>query len=362
MQRKSYYHSDYVEAVLIAEEAEHGQRLDQFLQNFFSVLSRQQIKKKIELGEVKIDNRPFPHKSSVKVHAGDTVHIFSYGEASEERWKGELIPRITSPEIAFENDEVLIINKPAFMTTHPVGKNIFYCATTTMEHIKKSPVYSIHRLDKETSGLLVLGKNSKAAQIYSQYFEDRHVKKAYFFIARKIKNSPINFPFFAKENLGTEDDYIPRLFTHCYPENSDKGKTAQTYFEEIYQEDNYMLALAYPLTGRQHQIRAHAFHYGLSLLGDKLYCEDQHTFIRFQENEQTEDDFERMQLARQALHATGLCITPPNKSPMIVFAHLPIDISQWINQNLKIDIKEVEKRIKEKINSTFEKNTLVKNF
>ena len=117
------------------------------------------------------------------------------------------------------------------------------------------------------------------------------------------KKKELSFPIIANERLGTLEETIPRVYNHCFPEDSRQGKHAQTEFIDLYQNENYLIGLAFPKTGRQHQIRSHAAHHGFPLIGDKLYNGDPTVFMRFKDFIATEDDHKLMQIPRHALHA-----------------------------------------------------------
>jgi 23S rRNA pseudouridine1911/1915/1917 synthase len=338
--------SDKYEVVFSVEPEEDGMRLDQYCQTFLASFSRQQIKKKIERGEVKIFKRPYPHKPSVKVYEGEHIMIFTpKGDLEDEYWNGEKLKLQLDPEILYETDDIVAISKPAYMTTHPTGKHLFNCATVYLETKYNKTVHSIHRLDRETSGVLLLGRNPKSAQVMTSLFENDEVSKCYFYMAHK--NHPPHFPFVAKERMGAEDDFIPRLYVHCYEETSDQGKHAQTTFDKIFENDDYILGLAFPKTGRQHQIRTHAAHHGFPLIGDKLYNGDPAVFMRFKDGEATKEDHDKMQISRHALHSTALLINWPSKEkPTLFRAPIPQDFIEWIKVKLpEVKIEELESKV-----------------
>lgn len=346
---KSFSTEKYVVSYPVQPEHDNL-RLDQFVMTCMPTLSRQFLKRKIEKGEVEISGRKPPHKPSVKVHHGEKVTITTYndGMIEEEFWYGEVVPKNENPTIVFEDAELLVINKPPYMITHPAGKNLFYCATVFFETIYKKTIHSIHRLDRETSGLLLLGKNPKVSQRVSLLFEEDKVRKCYFFIAHKKENATV-FPFTAKERMDREEDAIPRGIMFHYPENSPKGKESETHFEVILEKDDFVLALAFPVTGRQHQIRVHAAAHGYPLLGDKLYNGDPGVFMRFKDHAATDDDHEKMQIPRQALHAVALKLTYPTVEMNHFIAPLPKDLAEWLENKLGLKREEVDKLIKKRL-------------
>lgn len=346
---KSFTTEKYVVSYPVLQEHDNL-RLDQFVMTCMPTLSRQFLKKKIEKGEVVISGRQPPHKSSVKVHYGERVTVTTHndGMIEDELWHGVPVPRDQAPTTIYEDEGLLVINKPPFMITHPAGKNLFYCATVWYETIYKHTIHSIHRLDRETSGVLMLGKNPKTTQKVSQHFEDDNVKKCYFLIAHKNANAT-SFPFIAKERLGRNEDAIPQGMIYAHPENSEEGKEAETKFELLFEKNDFVLALAFPLTGRQHQIRVHAATHGYPLLGDKLYNGDSSIFMRFKDHVASDEDHAKMQIPRQALHAAALKLPYPSDKLTHFIAPLPRDLSDWIEKNLMISHDEVDEMIKQKV-------------
>lgn len=348
------FSSDKYEVVFSVEPEEDGLRLDQYCMTFLASFSRQQIKRKIQRGEVRIMGRPHPHKPSSKVYENEHIMIFTpRGELEDEYWNGEKIKLQLDPEILFENDDIVAISKPAYMTTHPTGKHLFNCATVYLETKYQKTVHSIHRLDRETSGVLLLGRNPAAAQTMTALFENNQVRKCYFFMAHK-KNTP-HLPFTANERMGSQDNFIPRLFVHCYKEDSSEGKHAQTTFYMLEESDDYMLGLAFPKTGRQHQIRTHAAFHGLPLIGDKLYNGDPQVFIRFKDGIATKEDHDKMQLPRHALHSTALLLEWPSpERPTLLRAPIPQDFIPWIQKNFNdLCMKKLELKIDRLIKDFF---------
>ncbi|HXH76466.1 MAG TPA: RluA family pseudouridine synthase [Bacteriovoracaceae bacterium] len=346
---KSFTTEKYV--VSYPVEPEHdGWRLDQFVQKCMPTLSRQFLKRKIEKGEVEISGRKSPHKSSVKVHFGERVTITTHndGKMEEELWYGKPVLKDQDPTIVFEDKDLLVINKPPYMITHPAGRNLFYCATVFFETIYKHTIHSIHRLDRETSGLLLLGKNPKVSQKVSQLFEDDKVRKCYFLIAHK-KDDSTPFPFTAKERMDRDENNIPPTMMSHWSHDSRFGKDAETVFELLLEKDGYVLALAFPLTGRQHQIRVHAAAHGYPLLGEKLYNGDPGIFMRFKDFVPTEDDHVKLEIPRQALHAVALKIAYPLSEMKHFIAPLPKDLSDWMSLKLGLSHAEVETLIHAKV-------------
>ncbi|HLE10991.1 MAG: hypothetical protein A2504_10295 [Bdellovibrionales bacterium RIFOXYD12_FULL_39_22] len=329
-----------------------GMRLDQFILSHFSTLSREEIKRKIASREVIIINRPTSTKASSKVHSNDEILLAITKTIHEdEYWNNELISLEEAPEVIFEDNELIIISKPPFMSTHPAGRHLFYCATVFFETVPGKTIHSIHRLDRETSGILLLGKDPQTSAALATQFESSLVKKCYFFIAKGPLQT-ITPNFTANERLDSPYDKDQRIIVEAYPENSNRGKTAQTFFKIIYQEKNYALGLAFPQTGRQHQIRVHAAIHQLPLLGDKLYCGGYELFQRFKDRLASPEDHALMEIPRHALHAIAIKINYKNEERIFI-TKIPSDLHQWIARNLSIDSSILEGELIQEINAYF---------
>ncbi len=339
---KSFKSDKYVVSHPVQPHHE-GLRLDAFVQLFMPTLSREFIKGKIDKGEVEISGRRPPHKPSVKVHHGEQVTIVTHNShvLEDERWHGEPLTLTEEPVVVYEDDLIIACHKPAFMTTHPAGRHLFYVATVHFGTIHGKTIHSIHRLDRETSGLLLLGKTPEAAQRIGRLFEEDKIRKCYFLIAHKGEGAR-PFPFTAKEAIG-ERPGAPRGMQQAFDEQSAEGRAAETTFELLLERDGYVLALAFPVSGRQHQIRVHAALHGYPLIGDKMDNGDPTVFMRFKDNEATPADHERMQIPRQALHALALQVPYPDPDELTLYrAPLGEDLVEWLEQRLGLTRAEVD--------------------
>ena len=154
------YRDDVFEVRHMADEEHEGMRLDQFLGAYLESFSREIIKKKIKDKEITIVGRPGVHKPSSPIHHRDEIIIRFYkSKYEDEFWKGVKIELQTTPDVVYEDNDLLVISKPAFMSTHPAGRHLFNCATVFFEMKYNHTIHSLHRIDRETSGILMLGKN-----------------------------------------------------------------------------------------------------------------------------------------------------------------------------------------------------------
>ena len=170
------------------------------------------------------------------------------------------------------------------------------------------------------------------------------MKKCYLFIAQKTSLYKGEKQFEAKERMASPEDGLKRVYVETYPENSKEGKHAHTKFIILEDFQQYVIGLAFPQTGRQHQIRVHAKAHGLPLLGDKLYLGNYEMFQRFKDGYATDEDHDLMQLPRHALHAIALKI-PYLKEDKIFRSHIPKDFKDWLLKNSPVDIEALEARI-----------------
>ena len=341
------FEQDQYQARHLVDELHEGIRLDQFVQLLLPSFSRQAVKEKIKKGEIVIEGRTPPHRPSCRLHHQEVVIINTFRSSHEDEfWAGKKLD-LPQPRIIYEDDHLLVISKPPFMSTHPTGRHLFYCATVFYESLYNQTIHSIHRLDRETSGILLLGKNPDIANQLSEKFENSQVKKCYFFIGVINETYQGEDYLEARERLGSAQEGLKRVYVESFAENSLLGKRAYTEFYILHREDKYLLGLAFPHTGRQHQIRVHAMLRGFPLLGDKLYLGDFELFQRFKDQLATTSDHQLMQIPRHALHAIGLKM---DYKKQIFLDQLPDDLKLWIEQNLSIELPDLNEKIAECFN------------
>ena len=155
------YRDNLCEVKYMADEEHDGMRLDQFLGVYLESFSRQIIKKKIADKEVIVIGRPGVHKPSTTIHFKDEILIYYYPmHYEDEHWMGEKLELQKIPDIVFEDEDLLVISKPAFMSTHPAGRHLFNCATVHFEMKYRHTIHSLHRIDRETQGIVPLRYSS----------------------------------------------------------------------------------------------------------------------------------------------------------------------------------------------------------
>jgi 23S rRNA pseudouridine1911/1915/1917 synthase len=242
-------------------------------------------------------------------------------------------PTVPRPEALvelYQDDALLVLNKPAGLPIHPTAR---YHAGTLVEQVKLKygPGFRAdpaHRLDRETSGLVVCGRTLEACQKLMRSFMGGEVEKQYLAI---VEGHPRDDQFEVDAPIA-EGTALIRIAVRI---DEKEGKPARTRFEveKRFERDGAAFALlrCFPETGRQHQIRIHAQRAGHSLVGDKMYGPDPGFFDRFSKHALEPEAWEKLRLPRQALHAAAIELPHPTSGKRIRFdAPLTPDLSEFI--------------------------------
>ena len=247
---------------LIKEESENT-RLDRWLRRNVINIPQSLIEKSIRKGNIKVNNKK--HKSSYRLKNNDKISITNINFTSVLSNKKKQIYRATKKDLSntnsifIENNEnFVVINKPAGISVQSgtkSKKNILDILKSTKEFFGASP-YSVHRIDKETTGLLIVAKNRKYAQLFTSLFRIRKIHKTYLGIV-------------VGEVLNKKGTFIDDLITY---ESEKKIKSrAITHYKLLDSNNNYSLLKLNPETGRKHQIRKQLLIHGYPILGDSKY-------------------------------------------------------------------------------------------
>lgn len=313
-------------------EASKGQeplRVDKFLMNFIENATRNKIQQAAKAGSVHVNGSIV--KSNYKVKGGDTVQVLFAHPPHENLLVGENIPI----NIVYEDDALLVVDKPAGLVVHPGHGN--YSGTllnALIYHIENLPTNRndrpglVHRIDKDTSGLLVVAKTENAMAHLAQQFFDKTSERSYLAL---VWGEPTDDKGTVEGHLGR--DPKNRLLMTVFPE-ADKGKEAVTHYEVV-ERFGYVTLLKCRLeTGRTHQIRAHMKYIGHPLFNDVRYGGNKilkgTTFTKYKQF--VENCFKI--LPRQALHAQSLGFVHPETGEKLQFqSQLPEDflagIEKW---------------------------------
>jgi len=319
------------------EPGESGQRLDHFLKEKYRKLSREYLQKAIRNGRVTLNQESSKPSRILKV--GEKIHVLS------TRGKE---PKVDfSYTVLYEDAEILVIDKPGNLPVHPTGRYFFHTLLTQRrvengnEINQKKEFYIVHRIDRETSGVMVIAKSSAAAADLTAQWERRETSKEYLAI---VKGQIEKDVFEVDAPLGSHTSSQIRLKMNVVEMGHDgeplflpKSEVlpARTGFEVLERVGHYSILRCKPHTGRQHQIRVHLWHIGHPIAGDKLYGTDDEFFL----SSTMGTDFPSMEvepgvyLTRHALHAHKLGFRHPSTRELLEFhSPLPPELDEFLKK------------------------------
>jgi len=289
-------------------EKDKLERLDLFLVAVLSEFSRSRLQGLIKRGLVLIDGQP-AKKAGQMLENGQQVRVYIPPPEPTDL-VGEDIPL----DIIFENSDVLVINKPAGMVVHPAAGH----ATGTLVHavLGYAPDIEgiggeerpgiVHRLDKETSGLILVAKNERAHRFLQEQFRSRDVEKTYLALVDGAPPTPSGR---VEAPIGRDTRNRKKMAVLT----PGKGREAVSVFRTLESFDKHTLLAFSPKTGRTHQIRLHCAFLGCPIVGDKVYGRKKPS----------------VSIRRHFLHAHKLKIRlPGEKDPREFTADLPIDLEK----------------------------------
>jgi 23S rRNA pseudouridine1911/1915/1917 synthase len=312
-------------------EASKGQsalRVDKFLMNLIENTTRNKIQQAAESGSILVNNVAV--KSNYKVKAGDVVRLVLAHPTYEQLLTPENIPL----DIVYEDDQLLVINKPAGMVVHPGHGNYSGTLVNALAyHFENLPMNSserpglVHRIDKDTTGLLVVAKTELAMAYLSKQFAEKTSEREYVALVwGNIEEDEGT----VEGNIGRHDTNRMRMAVH---ESDEKGKPAVTHYK-VLERFGYVTLVSCQLeTGRTHQIRVHMKHIGHTLFNDERYGGDAilkgTTFTKYK---QFVDNCFKV-LPRQALHAKTLGFEHPITKEFLRFnSPIPQDLLDCIEK------------------------------
>ncbi|MDO5769843.1 MAG: RluA family pseudouridine synthase [Psychrobacter sp.] len=308
-----------VNAVHVVDSSEAGLRIDKLAAKVFTEFSRAQLQNWINEDKLLVDGVSQRPKYRVKV--GETLTLAATLEQHSED-----LPENLLLQIVYEDDDVLVINKPVGMVVHPGAGNWTGTLVNALlyhypqqKHLPRAGL--VHRIDKDTSGLLLVGK-SKAAQLHlTEQLKDKTVYRQYRCIAAGSVESLKRFRHI-NEPIGRHASMRTKMAVCSH------GREAVTHLIEITRiNDQYSLVDVQLETGRTHQIRVHLSHIGHPIVGDKVYGGRRQLRAGISdEQRQAVSSF-----PRQALHAFALgFVHPVTGEDLKVTAPMPEDIEQLI--------------------------------
>jgi 23S rRNA pseudouridine1911/1915/1917 synthase len=318
--------SDQFEAIV--DEAAAGHRLDAFLAAAISTVSRSRIKRGIDQGGALVDG--VAQRASYRVAFGERIEITVPPAA--EGPQAEPIPL----DVLFEDDALVVINKPPGMVVHPAKGH--WAGTLAGALVHRFEQLSgvggaarpgiVHRLDRDTSGVIVVAKTDAAHEALAAQFHEREVAKEYLAI---VAGRPDRDADRVVAAIGPHPTHREKMAVR---EDHPESRPAETFFEVLERFRGFALVRARPKTGRTHQIRLHLMHLRTPVLCDKQYggrsrltAGEVRAITRRPCGSGLADD--HVLLGRHALHARRIAISHPMSGEPLEFeAPLPADMEQ----------------------------------
>ncbi|MBN7572682.1 RNA pseudouridine synthase [Clostridium sp. 2-1] len=301
--------------VFIVDEKDRGERIDKYLAEIFVDKSRSFIQGLIEKDGIKVNNKT--PKSNYKLRALDEIEV-TFSEPEVLKVEAEEIPI----NILYEDKDVVVVNKPQGMVVHPAPGNyngtlvnalLYHCKDlSSINGIIRPGI--VHRIDKDTSGVLVVAKNDEAHNKLSEQLKDHSMKREYYALVEgRLKNDKgiIDKPLARNKRDRLKIGIV------------EGGKRAVTHYEVLERFNGYTLIKCILETGRTHQIRVHMASIGFPLVGDPLYG--------FKK--------QRFKLKGQMLHAKTLGFVHPSKNEYMEFTTELPEYFQEIIEKLRNELR-----------------------
>jgi 23S rRNA pseudouridine1911/1915/1917 synthase len=292
-------------------DSEKSQRLDKFLVEHLPEMSRSRLQGLIRDGFVLIDSVP-AEKTGQYLHLGQIIEI-----RIPPAQPTQILPEKIPLDIIFENQDLIVVNKPAGMVVHPaVGHHTGTLVHAALAHVPEIEGIGgeqrpgiIHRLDKDTSGLILLAKNDRTHRWLQDQFRKREVQKMYIALVDGHPPTPLG-----RIDAPIGRDLIHRKKMAIVPIQKGRQAISEYYTRQKYSQ--HTLLDVHPLTGRTHQIRIHLAFIGCPIVGDTLYGRKKNT----------------LPIKRHFLHAAKLVITlPGDYQPREFISPLPFDLKDVLD-------------------------------
>ena len=315
---------------IVADPGQSLLRIDKFLMDRLPNATRTKIQEGIHLGFIKVNDRDV--KPNYKIHPNDVVTVSLPEPPRDTEVKPENIPL----NIVYEDDQIVVVNKPAGMVVHPAYQNWSgTLVNALMHHFNELPHMPgnegrpglVHRIDKDTSGLLVIAKTESAITHLAKQFYDHSIERTYQAIVWGVPS-----PEAGTINVNVGRSLKDRRITAAFPKG-DFGRHAITHYK-LLRDFRYVSLIECRLeTGRTHQIRAHMKHIGHPLFSDEMYGGTQIlSGTVFTKYKQFVDNCFKI-IPRQALHAKSLGFIHPGTGEKMFFdSELPNDFVEVIEK------------------------------
>lgn len=317
---------------LTIDKGQEPMRLDKFLTARVEGASRNKIQQGIEAGRVLINGKAVP--SNYKIKPGDELVVYSTKEVHGE----EIVPQEMPLNIVFEDEDILIINKPVGLVVHPASGNpdrtlingvAWYLQQQNKEiNAETLPRFGlVHRIDKNTSGLMVLAKTEKAVSSLAKEFFDHTIERKYIAL---VWGDVVEDSGTIVAHVGRHQRFRKQF--EAYPDG-EIGKEAITHYKVLERFGYVTLVQCQLETGRTHQIRVHMKHIGHPLFNDEVYGGDRivkgTVFTKYRQF--IDNCFELC--PRHALHAKTIgFVHPRTRKPVFFESDIPADIQGVIEK------------------------------
>jgi 23S rRNA pseudouridine1911/1915/1917 synthase len=297
-----------------------GLRLDSFLASRLTEISRTRVQRAISDGDILVNEHVV--KPGYRLREGDQIEI-----DLPEAPLVELIPEPIPLDVLYEDDDLIVVNKPAGMVVHPgagvdsgtLAHALVYHFNTLSGTAGRIRPGIVHRLDKNTSGLLVVAKNDVAHERLSDQFRDRQVFKVYTALVYGRLSSD-------RGEIEARLGRSPHNRTKMAVLKGDAGRTAHTMFEVISRYQDFSLLKVQIKTGRTHQIRVHLAHIGHPVVADATYGAGRENSIRSVSARRAVQS-----LGRHFLHSTELSFDQPRSGKRLEFTSpLPKELARFL--------------------------------
>jgi 23S rRNA pseudouridine1911/1915/1917 synthase len=233
--------------------------------------------------------------------------------------------------IVFEDDALLILNKPGWLVCHPSKDGpLSSLVGAVRTYTKLDKLHLVARLDRETSGLVIIAKRPSVARKFQMAIQERKVEKEYLAILEGALEKGIE----VNQSIAHRPNGLVKIKNHVSDDRT--AKSAVTVFEPLLTDEAYTLARVFPETGRKHQIRVHAEWLGYPVVGDKIYGKDESLYIEFIEKGWTDRLNENLAMKRQALHCYKYHFHFAD-GPVTFEAPLAEDMDTFCQKNFKED-------------------------
>lgn len=307
-----------IDRELIIHESQAGSRLDKLIASIWSDFSRSKLQQWMAEGHLQVNGQTTNGK--YKVQAGDRCCL-SVELIAVDEWQ----PEDMKLHVVYEDDAIIVLNKPAGLVVHPAAGN--WSGTLVngllhnypeLEHLPRAGI--VHRLDKETTGLMVVARTLQAHHSLVKALQAREISRRYLALVHHGAQQ-------SAQNKGRERQFTVDAPIGRHPKNRLKmavvnnGKPARTHFRVRETLDDFILFDVRLETGRTHQIRVHLAHCNMPIYGDPLYGP----------KPEQASGFAQLGWQRQALHARYLQLTHPVSGQVMAFeGRLPEDFSELL--------------------------------